>query len=368
MPDNRKSSWWLILAVPAFVAIADKGASAEPLAEIAVTRSWADLLQQDTMDLGDQGLVRLGIESRQCAVGSGLLLYVLTDGYRVPDKYTGSDRVGPVFVAVRQRGQPRLAEQSAHLSSAADRARGKLLFVRPILMCEAQPVEVTIRSAAGDELAHATIRSTDETFHAWLPFERGHRPADDDERISRVVNREKGRALPNWDSMKPIVFEGSGYGRQIKLARHDALPTLLPKEVDEIWSVSTCVDRHGVRRLIIESKQKFVIVRADWHFLTRWWVNDTPFIPAPLTQVEMENNGLMSNGNRLELALDFDPKRIGAKAGDRVTLQMMYVQDGWQWVTPQQLLQLAHPGHAKPPALLNRVEWVVEETTAEERK
>ena len=63
-------------------------------------KTFGELAAQPVIDLGDGVKVRVGIESRSISVGSGVMIYCLTEGYEPAMKWEGDDRVGPVRVKV----------------------------------------------------------------------------------------------------------------------------------------------------------------------------------------------------------------------------------------------------------------------------
>jgi len=108
--------------------------------------------------------------------------------------------------------------------------------------------------------------------------------------------------------------------------------------------------------LIVEADKDIILARPDWHFLARWWVNGTPYIPEQLERFE-DMKGMMIVGKRLLLHLDFEPARIGARPSDKVELQLLYCEYGWDLLLPDVLEKLAPFRPAGSPELLlsNRV-------------
>jgi hypothetical protein len=255
---------------------------------------------------------------------------------REPGRSTHRDQVGPVSISVRFSGQRQLeAKAIVERLSADSSGKAKLLYVKPIAIDRVGQYHVSVRDGEGRPVSVATVQGTDAAFHPWMPLVRS------DKRRSRVDqqtrndpptaflgNRAAGIALPRWDGMLPIVFEGDTGRGIVKRLRHARLPTLVPRDVDS----GLKVDVDG-RNLSITSDTDISTYRADWHLLARWWVNGEPFIPAQVAEFPGDENGRITRGRRLRVALDFDPRRLDAKRGDRIGLQLLYCPHGWEWVT-----------------------------------
>jgi hypothetical protein len=157
--------------------------------------------------------------------------------------------------------------------------------------------------------------------------------------------------------MVPIDAAGDGGRRIVKRLENEPLPRLVPERVDDTLRV-------GVEGLVlsIESDTDIHTYRPDWHFLARWWVNGKPFLPSQLTVFPGDENGMVRRGKRLRVGLDLDARRLGAKSGDRIGLQLLYCPHGWSWVTSGARLLRALPAReefAGVSRLSNRVELVV---------
>jgi hypothetical protein len=56
--------------------------------------------------------------------------------------------------------------------------------------------------------------------------------------------------------------------------------------------------------------------------------------------------------------MDFDPSRLEAGRGDRISLQLLYSESGWTFTGPIESALGLHEG--RPDVrLTNRIEWVV---------
>ncbi len=159
-----------------------------------------------------------------------------------------------------------------------------------------------------------------------------------------MANPAAGLALPSWCGMLPLQTTG--------LAGRASLPQLLPKAVDVGFHLSI----QG-NELSVNASSEFIVVRPDWHFLTRWWVNGRPFIPRQVKNWS-DQNGIISHGKKAYMTMDFDPSRLEAGRGDRISLQLLYSESGWTFTGPIESALGLHEG--RPDVrLTNRIEWVV---------
>lgn len=328
---------------------------------LAVVKTWKELLAQPVIDLGDGIKVRLGIENQKCPKWSGMLLYCLAEGYAPPSKEDADNVVGPVRVEI-QYGDVKIAESVGSYATAKsdfdDVLKGsKVLYCKLVSVDRVGKVKVTLRkSKHGDPLARFELEGSDDSFHPWIPMQL-HRddnlvPAATDEKdvtVGSVSNRHDGIALPNWDGRQPILFES----KNIKLAEADALPNAIP--TTESPAMTIAVRGKTIR---ITSTFAFLVRRPDWHFLSRWWVNGKPYVPKQLEEFPSDQDGLVDKGKTLDLHVLFDPKKIGAKKGDKIGLQLLYCRDEWKWVGNEQVTAtMFSEGKMDAVELTNRVEF-----------
>jgi len=79
----------------------------------------------------------------------------------------------------------------------------------------------------------------------------------------------------------------------------------------------------------LNQKQAFWSYPQD-SFLTRWWVNDKPWIPDPVDRENLHRSeeGFASLRNNVQLHIAFHPDRLHVKKGDKVGLQLLYTPGG----------------------------------------
>jgi hypothetical protein len=137
-----------------------------------------------------------------------------------------------------------------------------------------------------------------------------------------VENRARGIAIPKFPGAWPLGVDLDNRAER----RSDMLPVLVPRETGlSVKALGT--------DLLVESQEEIILARPDWHFLVRWWVNGKPFVPKQIGSF-MDQNGMMIFGRKLLLRVNFRPERFGARAGDKIVLQLLYCKRGWMFVFP----------------------------------
>jgi hypothetical protein len=204
----------------------------------------------------------------------------------------------------------------------------------------------------GRIIASIGVRAIPPSDPPWMPWAKHMKPqelriADPDEPNAGhgyVANPASGVSLPYWCGLVPLGTREIGV--------RESLPLVLPKSVDQNFRLSI----QG-NELSVSSSSEFIVARPDWHFLTRWWVNGTPFIPSQVKEWT-DKNGLISSGKKLYITMDFDPGNLGASRGCRISLQLLYSASGWTFTGPIESA-LALAAGRLDVRLTNRIEWVV---------
>jgi hypothetical protein len=171
--------------------------------------------------------------------------------------------------------------------------------------------------------------------------------------VEYVTNRAAGVALPRWEGGRFCSLAETRAG----LARPELpLPRLLAAEPHPGFKLEAAAGA-----LNLTSDREIVATDPDRRFLARWWVNGEPYVPessTPEPERLLDGFGRLITAKRVRLHLDFDPARIGARQGDRVGIQLLYVDGGWELVDRHHLRLAAH-GEDGLVLLSNRAEWVV---------
>jgi hypothetical protein len=127
--------------------------------------------------------------------------------------------------------------------------------------------------------------------------------------------------LPNVDSLNPAAYIEPGKARKGKL------PTQLPSNEKPKLTIKMVG-----KEIVIRAESEFTTSRPDYHFLARWWVNDKPFVPKQINDFRgFKGYGRVSEEKELRLEFEFHPERLGAKPGDKISLQLMHSEGEWSW-------------------------------------
>jgi hypothetical protein len=239
-------------------------------------------------------------------------------------------------------------------SEPPDIADSTVLFRRSIPLDRPGKYFLRVLRLDGSLVAQTVVTATRHGYHPWMPLERfrDEEPKEADaghDAVAHVRNRAKGIAIPQFEGMAPLLFKSDG-PRKIRRLAEGRLPALVPAFASPGFTITP-----RAAGLAVESKERIVLARADWHFLVRWWVNGRPYVPQQIDSF-MDQNGMVVMGRRLLLYLDFAPDRMGAKPGDDVELQLLYCKNGWQLVESGVELLSAHFDAKGPDLLLsNRI-------------
>jgi hypothetical protein len=195
----------------------------------------------------------------------------------------------------------------------------------------------------GKVLAKDSLKATKDAFHPWMPWFYIRQVED----LAKQVPA-KGIALPTVDNIGPVAFVEKG------TVNPGNLPTLLPTEKTPKLTIKIDGDK-----VVISSEKELHTKHPEFYFLTRWWVNDKPFVPQQTDRFwESNRMGILTYEKEFPMPLSFDPPLIGAKKSDKIGLQMLYCESEWGWCAPRM------NGHRSEPNLenlriSNRIDFVV---------
>jgi hypothetical protein len=334
-----------IIVLTAAAILSQPGLAQEKPAPIRVVKTWKDLQEQPPIDLGDGVKIRLGLEADKMPQWSGALLYCLTEGYTPVSKGDGPAPLGPVRASFNFGDAKVLEEQVKWFSGEKNWAKGAYLFVRALPADRVGNYYVTVTDGKGKLIAKSPFEGTKDFFHPWMPWLDG---------LYHPKMPAKGIALPSIDKYGPEAFIKADKQRM------GDLPTLLPKD-----------DKPGLKikldgkEILITAETEFTDSRPDYHFLARWWVNDKPFVPKQAeTLWDYMGYGRVSEDKELRVEVEFRPERLGAKAGDKIGLQVMHAEGEWTWCAGSSLSKRGGRQRKDGEILRvsNRIEFVAPKT------
>ena len=307
--------------------------------EIPVVRTYADLLAQDPIVLADGTKVWLGKEAASCAVGSGVLVYVLEESASTQIlSRSFADQVGPIRIRTR-RGGERSTEASKQLGeSRSETSSTTWLHTRRIDLTEPGSVQVEALTIEGKRLRLSRVRGESLDCHPWMHWGRWHVDLD-------TGGLVMGTALPCGPDQ---VSLRSDWKRR--------LPCIAPEEQSEALTIAKTGND-----ISIEAVEEMPILRSSPQFLTRFWVNGKAFVPHQSSKVRIQANGIL-HVKSFELNLDLPWSAIGARPGDRIGLQVLFCPNA-SW--PPSDGTEVHATHSNfddlgSPRLSNRIEFIAQ--------
>ncbi len=356
--------------------------------EIHVVRNWRDLMSQPRVEVGGDVSVRLGISATNAPLNSGALVYCLTDGYdyfKNPNLKLQS--LGPLSVKVR-RGSESLIVNSTNflgLSYHGDPTTGgcTLFFARQLLIDAPGLYEISVCTRPGRQIAKAAIATDRAFYHPWTPFLleqesewewisrtdytfRQTKPAVlSVPGIGIAVNAWSGNsfkvisghAVLDWESLD---LDSTPRKPEPQLNLDSSLPLLVPDRSDPDLKMSV---QEGF--VTLTSTTNFCTAGPDMWFLARWWVNGKPFVPRKGHAPE-HNGGIVLHFDRqMRFKLNLDPTKLGARTGDRVTMQLLLC-NGWCYVENPEVTEWPNSAGGENARLTEKVEFIVTRLDASE--
>ena len=300
-------------------AISGVAVFADEPPKITVVKTWNDLQAVRPIEIGDGVKVRLGLGAEKTPQWSGTLLFCLTEGY-VPANSGKGPTLGPVL-ATCEFGDERTRTSSEKWGrKKKEWPPGSYLYARAVGINRVGTYHITVADRQEKVLAKACVEGTKDFFHPWIPWFY----IRDVEDLARHAPT-KGIALPTVDNIGPIAFVERGKEKS------GDLPTLLP--TDKSPKLAIKIDGDNV---IIRSEKELHAKHASLYLLTRWWVNDKPFVPQQADSFwDSLRMGILEFEKELPMALSFSPGLIGAKPGDKIGLQILYCESEWSWIGPR---------------------------------
>ena len=302
-----------VLLVPTVVA------KAEP-PSIAVVKTWAELQAQPAIDLGAGVKIRLGLEANRMPQWSGGLLYCLVEGYTPASSGEGTP-LGPVLAdfTFSDDKLANLAGKGEWKAGEKENPKGTYLYVRALPIDRIGTYHATVTSPDGKVLATTAVEGTKDFFHPWMPWLKGYE--------NYVAPHEEGIVLPGLPTLAPALFLQMG-----KVYKGE-LPTYLPDPCKPTLTIEKLS-----KKIVVRAKTKFTTSHPEINFLARWWVNGKPFVPRQTDKFWIYNgSGRVSEENELQVEIEFRPARLGAKPGDKISLQLMHCECGWTWCREEHL-------------------------------
>ena len=331
--------------------------------EIPVVETWSELREAPVFAEGEYGIVRLGIEAKACAQGSGVLLYALVERGTARDsllRYDHPGALGPLVVScesdVSNSKLPALQQARSTVSENLDgiSKSNEVLYTR-IAMVQTNDCKIKIQSPAGKAVA-VSIQQIKDSFDPWSSMSLERRAnADGESRVTcemRFSAQSRTRAMPIHNGFTP-QFAG------IKPDGEESLPKLWPAKPSKTLKL---VANDGWFQL--QSDSSIEVSNPECNLLVRLWVNGE-FVPPKASAVSTLKNrtGKMIDGDELRIVWDRDCFQGLAKTGDRIGMQLLHVPQGWTGTGDQHSkMHLTSRSNLRPPGLrmTERIDFTLE--------
>ena len=365
------SSFTVTTAIALLTSIA-LGTSCDRDSSLPVVTTWKQLELQPGIKVRGSTL-HLGVESRSCPLGSGVLLYCLVESPDPELLDSSNDRLASLTVRRDASLQTieRLSRRVQRLLPLAD----KVLLVKSLVPENLGENSFTITHPDGSDVATVRIQATSDPFSPWSRFTqpRGLQTLRDLEEegegaaaLVPLSFQRSGPAHPQWRSDEPITFDKLAArqgdpgtkpsGRQAN-PKDVALPTFFPRRASPAITISMS----GTSPVLHAPEINFTLPHIDDHLLVRLWVNEIPFSPGPALAHQAKRNGLLWEADTVKLEIEWDLKSIGARHGDTIGLQLIYAPQGVEIAAGSALeKQLSIESDDTPimPVLTERVSFV----------
>ena len=316
---------------------------------VKVVKTWQQLLEQPEIKLAE-GTARLGVDTSDYRKGGAVLLYCLTQGYRTPDQWEEDNCLGPFRISIVRPRKTLIEHHMMHeLRKHVETRDARVLFRRTIPISDLGETVINVATQDGQVVASLQMEVSKKEVHPWSYFER--LPLGDfvlDEQFDAVARwkPQSKSVAAKFDGKSPLVFRRNG--NPARFATNDDLPGLVPR--DQKLRLANVEGR-----VLIESREPFLLNSPHDRFLVRWWVNGKPHtLNAREARQEAEMSEKMINGKTLLVAIDIDGKDFGLAKGDKLEMQVMYCKYGWEAVDdPLKLVQAAMWDSEEPELLLS---------------
>lgn len=142
------------------------------LDEIPTVRTYGDLLRLWSLELDGGVKARVGMEARSCAVGSGVLVYVLVEGaYKPVNPEVNTGQAGPLLIRARpEMDAPEPIQWGTNPSAWPDPPRGTqwTLFTQTLGFAKGGRWHVEALTLAGEIVRRSRLEVRSDTVHPWI--------------------------------------------------------------------------------------------------------------------------------------------------------------------------------------------------------
>lgn len=313
------------------------GQSKTQVAELAVVRTFADLMNQPVLALKDGVKVRAGIEASSVPQHGVVLVYALVESKHV----MASGELGPLHVELARSGDHKkeVVLRAMDMARRGSDLRSPFFFMTAVHLDEPGNFHLTLRGPEGEAAAHARLTATENNSHVWLPF-REHDPAPGQGRAEKAAERPEDADRPQHVSLRIAPRHTAGPRldgtRPLPTPRDGINHALVLKAPLPRWhmAIDPRLQLKATARGLELTGPPLDLDDPDRKLLVRVWVNQKPFEPGKIRESDSGDHMARARldferkDTRLHIEMPMDFKALGASSGDRVALQLLYCPDG----------------------------------------
>ena len=325
-------------------------------AAIPTIRSLDDLRASPSIPASGGWQVQLGLADGGPGAGPWQLLYCLATythrGFPERISHSGNlpgEPLGPVFY--------RFTSAKPHTDSLSRASLSSMkLPAQDLLFCDAIPVnqageyELAVLTPQAHILARRTITVPADAPCYWHIFaaSRGDGPPE-------FLAGGRGAAI--------LAFDGLAHLPLVSRLKPEGL---LPGQIPVLAPPPQAEQMRHPLKLSLDNARAFRISSVipmnddvELSFLARWWINDAP-LPADTTYTPMiQRARQFRTANDIDVGFGLPPGAKDVRAGDRVSLQLLYSPAGWRPPFGAPMLRAARTAGTNLPLLSNRLDFVV---------
>jgi len=341
-------------------------------AEIADVRTLDDLLALAPIEAAGGYKVRVGISDAGPAAGPVMVLYCWAERSSgaatrptTGESYDGAaEELGPLLFEIAWPLQDRI-EQRRRLVQIQEQI-GPSLYAASVPLEPLRKAKVVMRDRAETLVAERAL-PIERPPHVWHAF------------VREVFGKNGAVSAVVADEPSPAVVRLCG-----GIPRNDGPPTTRPAsmtlfriEDDPSPQSPLTLSLHDGAFVLKCSAGKLLDLPAEL-LLARWWVNGKPVAamkdPKRRQHAMQQARAVRETGD-LRIAFGLPDFLGDVKAGDRVSVQVIYSPDGWEPVSVegqmrqmmQRMQRLRSMNAPLWPIVSNRIEFVLTEEMLKER-
>lgn len=330
---------WMMPMVLLLAAVAHAAPATRPT-ELVEVKTADDLQKQPLINVPGVGDVRLGIGPMDADLGPWRIVYCLLEkednkeierAHHHPPRGEEFD-LGRLRIGVEWERMMVQAEDITKMARLALKLPVVHQTVIPIF--NTGKVTISVYAPGGPVIASTTMTIDKRIDSPWQQFAmlRGEKAGDGEPET--VVAKADDRVVPQLETTRAWAPE-----------KRETLGPIEPRLKLSL--------KDGV--FTIDSGERKMIDMPDENLLARWWVNDKPATQAGLKQQQAAARAVRET-SMLQVLFGLPDNLKAAKAGDKVTLQVMYCPEGFQSVGMKQAMKSHDSPDAMGLAVSNKLE------------